>query len=335
MHLPKITLITPSYNQGQYIEQTITSVLDQNYPNLEYIIIDGGSSDGTVDIIKKYEKHLAYWISEPDRGQAHAIKKGLAKATGEVFNWLNSDDYLEPGSLQAIGEYFTQYPQTEVFCGYTHCFFEETGKASHTYRMGIKHSPAATLYNFAMNQPGTFYSLPWVKQAGGINESLRYVFDDELWFRYLCARGQANIYLSDALIAHFRLHETSKSVGEGYSQFGREINAIFYYLGQQLQFPQPLLQAMQKLPMVNDYRPGKWYFSALNSEELLAWFCNTHQFTLYKDFYYLEARQCARLVKKYNIPVKQPEFSKQYAKLFLIPHRMLTWVRNKKFGSNS
>ena len=90
---PKISIVTPSFNQGKYIEQTIQSVLTQNYPNLEYIIIDGGSTDKTVDIIKKYEQQLSYWVTEPDKGQTDAINKGFAKCTGEIFNWINSDDF--------------------------------------------------------------------------------------------------------------------------------------------------------------------------------------------------------------------------------------------------
>ena len=94
MNLPKISIVTPSFNQGQFIEQTICSVLDQGYPNLEYIIIDGGSTDNTIDIIRKYESKITYWISEPDSGQADAINKGLSIATGSIFNWINSDDYF-------------------------------------------------------------------------------------------------------------------------------------------------------------------------------------------------------------------------------------------------
>ena len=99
MNHPKISIITPSFNQGRYIEQTIRSVIEQDYPNLEYIIIDGGSTDETVDIIKKYQDRIAFWVSEADSGQSDAINKGFLKSSGEIINWLNSDDYMAPGTL--------------------------------------------------------------------------------------------------------------------------------------------------------------------------------------------------------------------------------------------
>src|SRR5688572_24844846 len=101
---PKITIVTPSYNQGQFLEETIRSVLLQGYPNLEYIIMDGGSTDGSVDIIRKYEPYIAYWVSTTDRGQSHAINKGFSLATGHLMGWLNSDDVYAPNALMSIAQ---------------------------------------------------------------------------------------------------------------------------------------------------------------------------------------------------------------------------------------
>jgi glycosyltransferase involved in cell wall biosynthesis len=104
MSLPKISIVTPSYNQGAFLEETIRSVIDQGYPNLEYVIIDGGSTDNSVDVIRKYEKHLAYWVSERDRGQTEALNKGIKRCTGDVFGFINSDDYLYPKSLARVAD---------------------------------------------------------------------------------------------------------------------------------------------------------------------------------------------------------------------------------------
>ena len=114
---PRITIITPSFNQGLFIEETILSIIDQGYPNLEYIIMDGGSQDETVETIKKYESRISYWVSEKDKGQSDAINKGLHKATGDIINWINSDDQLTPGSLWLIAQHFIDNPDAVMVHG--------------------------------------------------------------------------------------------------------------------------------------------------------------------------------------------------------------------------
>jgi glycosyltransferase involved in cell wall biosynthesis len=117
MDFPRITVVTPTFNQGDFIEKTIDSILSQDYPNLEYIVIDGGSRDRTVQIIKRHERHLAFWVSEPDRGQSHAINKGLAHATGDWLTWLNSDDRYVPGALSRFGAAAGEHPQAGLIVG--------------------------------------------------------------------------------------------------------------------------------------------------------------------------------------------------------------------------
>ena len=135
---PKITVVTPNYNQGAYIEETINSVLNQNYPNLEYIIMDGGSTDGSLEIIKKYENELTYWVSEKDAGMYDALNKGFSKSSGDIMCWINSDDLLMPNALQNMNELFTDLPAVEWIQG-MNCAIDLKGNII-DYRYGNKFS---------------------------------------------------------------------------------------------------------------------------------------------------------------------------------------------------
>jgi glycosyltransferase involved in cell wall biosynthesis len=300
MDSPKITIITPSFNQGQYIEETITSILNQGYPNLEYIIIDGGSNDNTVDIIKKYADKITYWVSEPDNGQAHAINKGLNKASGDLVNWINSDDYLEYGALYNLAKAYLKNPKGEVFCGYTHCFWHESGNTSHTYRMGLKKNATLTLLNIEMNQPGTFYKTSILKDLGIINESLRYVFDNELWMRYLCKHGQNNVVLLKDKVAHFRQHNESKSIGEGFDEFNKEQQNIIQYLCQQTQLTSYLQQKVDKETNVKKYKCEPWNIQALNIPYLHAFIGNKYMVTLFNEGKKEASKSCLKIAIKHN-----------------------------------
>ncbi|MEM8523656.1 MAG: glycosyltransferase family 2 protein, partial [Bacteroidota bacterium] len=144
INYPKISIVTPSFNQSNFLERTIRSVLLQNYPNLEYVIIDGGSNDDSIEIIKKYERWLTYWTSEKDDGQAQAINKGLQHCTGLVFNWLNSDDWYLPNVLEVIGRTFAQHPDLQVFCGQQYLRYAN-GESILSHPSPIKKTLEATL----------------------------------------------------------------------------------------------------------------------------------------------------------------------------------------------
>lgn len=182
--VPKITIVTPSYNQSQFLEKTILSILDQNYPALEYIIIDGGSTDGSVDIIRKYEKYLHYWVSEKDNGQAHAINKGFAISTGDILNWINSDDRLKPDALNSLLELVRLYPDAGAWVGSCDTVDAE-GRLLKTYiPKGLTRDQMANWgYTGHFFQPSCFIARTAWEKYGPLNEGIYTCFDYDLYLR--------------------------------------------------------------------------------------------------------------------------------------------------------
>ena len=206
---PRITIVTPSYNQGQFIEATIRSVLLQSYPNLEYIIMDGGSQDGTVDIIRRYEPWLTYWISEPDRGQSHAINKGLERGTGEIFTWLNSDDLLLPGALWRIAEAYRAHPDSIAWVGACHLINADGRIIKTVVPKGLERDNLANWYHGGFfYQPSCFFSARTYQAIGGIDESLQYAMDLDLWLR-LAAVG--DFVAVPEIVSAAIIHENAKT----------------------------------------------------------------------------------------------------------------------------
>jgi len=207
-----ISVITPSYNQAQFLEETILSVLGQDYPNLEYIVVDGGSTDGSVEIIKKYADRLAYWVSEPDRGQSHAINKGLERATGEIVAWLNSDDLYCPGTLSTVARYFAEHPEVAVVYGNSE-YVAEDGKHLGYYparpydRRALFGQFAGDIANY-IPQPSVFMRLEAPRPAQLVDERLRYALDYDLWGRL--ARYYQFGCISQTL-SRYRLTPTAKT----------------------------------------------------------------------------------------------------------------------------
>ena len=203
---PKISIVTPSYNQGQFIEETILSVINQNYPNLEYIIIDGGSTDDTVDIIKKYEKYITYWVSEPDRGQSHAINKGFRIASGDIFGWINSDDYYNADIFARVVAMIACGSKTFLY-GNARYYFEESNSFSNI-NVIEKRKKYHLTFDTGFIQPATFWTRSLWNDVGNLSTSYNYGFDWE-WFMRAC---QATSPISlDITLATYRIHNTHKS----------------------------------------------------------------------------------------------------------------------------
>ncbi len=216
MH-PKISIVTPSFNQGDFIEETICSILDQEYPNLEYIIIDGGSTDQTVDIIKKYESKIHYWVSEKDRGQAHAIQKGFELATGDFVNWINSDDILEVGALQKLARMINDYPAIDFFCG-NWFDIDVNGKVLRE-RKPKPNVQIKGVYEFPYAQPASFYRKSLLDQFGGVDESFEFTMDYDLFVQYAVFGRMKHV---DFSIARFRVYEEAKSGLSSYQKIWRK-----------------------------------------------------------------------------------------------------------------
>lgn len=212
--LPKISIVTPSLNQAEFIEQTIASVLGQGYPNLEYIIVDGGSTDGSVGLIRKYEKYLAYWVSEKDAGQSNAINKGLSHATGDIIAYINSDDYYLDGVFDRVANAYLNNPSVDLLYG--RCRIVDKSGEKVDERVGSigRYDEILDLWNVWWKrrnfvQPEVFWTRRIGEKVGSFREDLHLVMDYDYWLRIFSAGGTAGFV--DAELAAFRLQPNQKS----------------------------------------------------------------------------------------------------------------------------
>lgn len=204
---PCISIVTPSYNQGQFIEETIRSVLLQGYPNLEYIIMDGGSADNSVEIIKRYEPWLSYWVSEPDRGQSHAINKGFKMANGQFVTWLNSDDFYLPSALEKLVVAMSSDEQTDLAYGICD-FIDGNGKLVLRKEDG-QVTLEKLLSKCLIGQAATLMRRDLLNNIGWLNEDLHFAMDWELWLRIF---SYSNAVFVPEPLARCYVHENAKTI---------------------------------------------------------------------------------------------------------------------------
>lgn len=218
-NLPLVSIVTPSYNQAQFLEETILSVITQDYPNIEYIVMDGGSTDESVEILKKYTDRISYWVSEPDRGQSDAINKGWSICKGDILAFLNSDDYYLPGAITKIVTAFQDNPQVGFICGQGE-WVDYEGKhladlpfwLTEDVKTGESWEIFALDSSTSIPQPAAFVHRKVIDKIGMIDDSLHYALDGDFFLRTL-ANFKATV-LSDK-IACLRVHDNSKSFATG------------------------------------------------------------------------------------------------------------------------
>lgn len=211
--MPRVTVVTPSYNQADFLEATIDSVVGQQGVDFDYLVIDGGSTDASAEILRRRSDEIDYWVSEPDRGQADAISKGFARARGDLLCWLNSDDLLLPGALAAVVEFFDTHPECEVVSGGAYCI-DTAGRplkrwfGNYTLGVSASYNRLRFYEQDGVFQQATFWRRSAYEAVGGVDPSLRFAMDRDLFVRLAKRRRFARL---PKMLACFRLHDDCKS----------------------------------------------------------------------------------------------------------------------------
>jgi glycosyltransferase involved in cell wall biosynthesis len=219
---PLISIIIPSFNQGAFLEECLRSVLDQSHQRKEVIVMDGGSGDSSREILRKYERRLDFWVSEPDRGQAHAVNKGWARAKGDVLGWLNSDDRLEAGALETVAAAHASHPGAAILYGDVQ-EIDQAGRVIGEKNMagyGLK----SLLLGKNMGQPGVFIPRPTYAAVGGLIEDLHFALDFEYFLRVWTAFPDGGVHVPQT-VASSRVWEASKTLNQG-GRFGEEYRGV-------------------------------------------------------------------------------------------------------------
>ena len=209
MNHPKISIVTPSFNQEEFIESTIRSVVLQDYPNLEYVVVDGGSSDNSANIIKKYVDKISYWVSEPDGGHGNGLNKGFRETSGDIMGWINSDDLLTPWSLRTIAEIFTKFPHVNWIQGFTSSWNRQ-GQMTGAFR-NPKNIYDYLTGNYAwIQQESVFWRRElWDRSGWTISEDVKLMVDGELWSRFFLSD---ELYTIDCVLGGWRCYGENRAL---------------------------------------------------------------------------------------------------------------------------
>jgi glycosyltransferase involved in cell wall biosynthesis/SAM-dependent methyltransferase len=286
---PKISIVTPSFNQGEFIEDTILSVLNQNYPNLEYLIIDGGSKDGTLDIIRKYESRVSYWISEPDNGQSQAINKGLTRATGEIVSWLCSDDILLPGALFKVSQCFAENKQAGLIHGKTILF--NLDKKEIIKGAEAEDLPLRYLAYIPFPQPSSFFLRRILLEQGYLEEDLHYGMDYDLLIKIAL---NYPIHPVDDILSKYRLHAKSKSMSQ-LPGFAKDWVVVFSKCARTIKLSETRTNQLRKLGLYDegtDFYETAATFTEVEKDRVMIYFLE-YQLHIYYEI--LQLPLCAQI----------------------------------------
>lgn len=294
--LPKISIVTPSYNQGRFLEETILSVLGQNYENLEYIVIDGGSKDDSVQTIKRYADQITFWVSEPDRGQSEALNKGLKRATGEIVTWLNSDDVYQPNTLQAVAEYFER-PEVALVHGKAIMFGEGIreeirGASEHDLRVQY-------LGKFPFPQPSSFFKRKILLEQGYLDESFHYMMDYDLLVRIALNYELRSV---PDIFSRYRLHEGCKTLS-AHTAWAQAAARVFSKLLRSFDSTQQLIGYMRELDLYVEAEDQYQVTKNYRAEELnlaFSYFLESQAHLYYSELELTKTKLITAFLKKYD-----------------------------------